>query len=167
MEEIFEAEVFVETVFSLESYQNNGTWFYMSDYSTMDEFMTDCAAWFSNEETPEYIYKEWTGIPDTLITRMLLCPNFFEIREALRMIERRFIDPFIKWCVDNGHDLATDDVMMLVTRYQDYVPSDYEPPDSEISESEDNHCTEPLPLPLHLLLGQGFGTVEIFDDNYN
>ncbi len=49
MKGIFEAEIFVETVFSIESYQNNGTWFYMSDYSTMSEFLTDCGNWFNSQ----------------------------------------------------------------------------------------------------------------------
>ena len=159
MKGIFEAEIFVETVFSIESYQNNGTWFYMSDYSTMSEFLTDCGSWFSDEVSPEYVYKDWTGIPDSFINRTWFCPNFFEIREALQMIDRKFIGPFVKWCRTSGHDLTTDDPLLLVTRYQDYVHPVYEP-DPELCEPDDNPC-------MYNLLGMSLGTVEIFDDNYN
>jgi len=192
MKHLFEAEIFVDTVFSVESGAGSGNWFYVADYATMSEFQTDCAGWFnsqieltsirasaksehgstlhsacrkfSDEANPEYVYPEWWGIPDWLITRTWLCPNLFEIRNALQMLDMESIGPFTRWCHDNGHDLRTDDPMMLVTRYQDYVPSTCETPDPDVPEPQDDTIyTEPL----HLLLGQGFGRVEIFDDNYN
>ncbi len=162
MKDIFEAEVFIDTVFSIESGTGNGNRFYMSDYSTMSEFQSDCAAWFSDESNPEYVYKEWWGIPDLLINERWLCPNFFEIRDALQQIDKKFITPFVDWCRDNGHDLTKDDPLMLVTRYQDYVVPVYEP-DPETAEPDDNSGAESL----HSLLGASFMRVEIFDDNYN
>jgi hypothetical protein len=167
LKDLFDAEIFVDTVFSTESGAGSGTRFYLSDYSTMHEFTTDCASWFSDEETPEYIYKDWTGIPDCLISNTWLCPNIFEIRDAIQMLDRESIGSFGKWCADNGHDLKTDDATMLVTRYQDYVLPSYEP-DLELTEPPDDiPCFEPLPIPLNLLLGSRFGVVEIFDENYN
>ena len=162
MKGIFEAEIFVETVFSIESYQNNGTWFYMSDYSTMSEFLTDCGSWFSDEVSPEYVYKEWTGIPDALINRTWFCPNFFEIREALQMLDGDSIDGFTMWCRTSGHDIVTDDPLMLVTRYQDYIGPAYEP-NPEIAES-DEYTGFVTPYSLAEL---GLGPVDIFNDDYN
>ena len=49
MMDIFEAEVFVDTVFSVESGAGNGNRFYLSDYSTMSEFQSDCAGWFNSQ----------------------------------------------------------------------------------------------------------------------
>ena len=162
MMDIFEAEVFVDTVFSVESGAGNGNRFYLSDYSTMNEFQSDCAGWFSDESNPEYLYLEWWGIPDLLINRTWFCPNFFEIREALKMIDGKFIGPFVEWCHTSGHDITTDDPMQLVTRYLDYIRPVYEP-DPEICEPDDDPRVESLPG----LLGMGYGRVEIFDDNYN
>jgi hypothetical protein len=159
--ELFDAEVRVDTVFSLESGVGNGNRFYLSDYSTMNEFRTDCAGWFSEEDDPEYVYTDWTGIPDYLISRHWLCPNLFEIREAIRLLERSTIERFPRWCRDNGHDLTRDDPMMLATRYQDYAVPAREP-DPEI-EPDDNPCLEPL----HSLLGRNYAAMEIFNDNYN
>jgi hypothetical protein len=162
-----EAEVFVDTVFSIESGAGSGNRFYLLDYATMDEFTTDCGNWFE-EENPEYVYSEWWGIPDYLINRTWLCPNIFEIREAIQQLDRDSFGPFSEWCAGNGHDLRTDDAMMLVTRYQDYAPPTCESPAPEMAEPSDgNPCMEPLPVSLHMLLGPGFGPVEIFDDNYN
>ncbi|MDR2882904.1 MAG: hypothetical protein LBU98_03915 [Alistipes sp.] len=162
-----EAEVFVDTVFSIESGAGNGNRFYLADYTTMDEFTTDCGNWFE-EDNPEYVYSEWWGIPDLLINERWLCPNIFEIRDALQMLDRDTIGSFSRWCTDNGHDIRSDDPMMLAMRYQDHVPPTCEAPVPEMAEpSDDNPFIELLPTPLHLLLGLGFGQVEIFDDNYN
>jgi hypothetical protein len=116
-----EAEVFVDTVFSIESGAGSGNRFYLADYTTMDEFTTDCGSWFE-EENPEYVYSEWWGIPDLLINERWLCPSIFEIRDAIQMLDRDTIGSFSRWCTDNGHDIRADDPMMLVTRYQDHVP---------------------------------------------
>jgi len=164
MKDLHEAEIFVDTVFSVESGAGSGTRFHVADYAAMSELLTDCAGWFSDEENPEYVYPEWWGIPDWLINRTWLCPNIFEIRNALQMLDRESIGPFTRWCRDNGHDLRTDDPMMLVTRYQDYVPTTCDPPDHDTQEPQDDTS---YPDPLHLLLGPGFGRVDIFDDNYN
>ena len=42
---------------------------------------------FPEEETPEYRYTKWEEIPDLLINREWLCPNFFDIREAMEQLE--------------------------------------------------------------------------------
>ncbi len=156
-----EGEIFVDTVFSIESGVGSGNWFYLADYATMHEFETDCASWFSDEDAPVYVYLEWSGIPDYLVNRTWLCPNIFEIRDALQMLDGDSIGRFSEWCVVNGHDLTKDDPLMLVTRYQDYAHLNYGP-DLETVEQDDNLCVEPL----HLLLGAGFGSIEFFDDDY-
>lgn len=161
MKEIFQAEVLVETVYSIESFQNNGTWFRLADYSTMTEFLADCAGWFE-EDDPEYIYVDWTDIPDFLIGRRWFCPNFFELRDALQMIDEPFIESFAEWCRHNGHDLAVDDPLLLVTRYQDNICPVYEP-DPDTIESEGTTISGIF----YGLTGQGSGAMEIFDDNYN
>lgn len=164
MKDLHEAEIFVDTVFSVESGAGGGTWFHVADYATMSELLTDCADWFSDEAHPEYVYTDWNGIPDSLIKRTWLCPNLFEIRNALGLLDRESIGPFVRWCRSHGHDLRTDDPLMLVTRYQDHVPTACEPSAPDVSEPPDD---TPYIEPLHLLLGPGFGRVEIFDDNYD
>lgn len=59
-------------------------WLHMSDYSDMSEFLCACSDLFPGEEEPQYRYPKWENIPDILVSREWLCPNFFEIRDALR-----------------------------------------------------------------------------------
>jgi hypothetical protein len=162
MNGLFDAEVFVDTVFSIESGAGGGNWFELADYATMHEFETDCASWFSDEEHPEWVYTEWSGIPDFLIDRRWLCPNIFEIRDALQMLDADDIERFPAWCRDNGHDLTDDDPMMLVTRYQDYIRPVYEA-SPESPEPDECHSA----MTSYSLTELGIGPVDIFDDDYN
>jgi hypothetical protein len=190
MKGLFDAEVFVDTVFSMESGAGSGNRFYLADYGSMHEFTTDCTAWFNSqselasirasaeferdstlpsacrkfegEVAPEYVYTDWSGIPDYLISRTWICPTIFEIRDALQMLDGDSIERFPEWCRTSGHDITTEDPMMLVTRYQDYITPIYEP-NTEISEPDDCYCAV-TPLSLAEL---GIGPVDIFDDDYN
>ena len=66
----------------------------MSDFGDMGEFLCTCFELFPEEETPEYRYTRWEEIPDLLINREWLCPNFFEIREAMEQLEEPDKDCF-------------------------------------------------------------------------
>jgi hypothetical protein len=162
MKDLADAEIVVDTVFSMESGAGNANRFYMGEYATMHEFETDCASWFSEEKEPKYLYTDWNGIPDYLINRTWLCPNIFEIRDALHMLDRDSVGQFPEWCRNNGHDITTDDPMMLVTRYQDYIRPTYES-DTETAEPEDCYHA----MTFHSLAELGIGPVDIFNDNYN
>jgi hypothetical protein len=162
MKGLFDAEVYVDTVFSIESGAGSGNRFYLSDYGSMHEFTTDCTAWFDEEGNPEYRYTDWSGRPDYLITQTWICPNIFDIRDALQMLDGDSIERFPKWCIDNGHDIATEDPMMLVTRYQDYISPVYES-NTEISEPDDCYPA----MTSHTLSELGIGPMDIFNDNYN
>lgn len=58
------------------------------------------------------------NIPDTLISREWLCPNFFEIRDALERLEEEETEFFISWSRSYGYDITTDDPHMMVSHYQ-------------------------------------------------
>ena len=163
MKELLDAEVFVDTVFSVETGAGNGTLFYLSDYASMHEFQTDCASWFSAEQNPEYLYTNWWGIPDSLINRTWLCPNIFEIRDAIQRLDEDYIERFPEWCRTSGHDIATEDPLMLVTRYQDCLGSTVYEPGLETAETDDYAGA----MTTYTLAGLGIGPIDIFDDNYN
>ncbi len=50
MKDLIDAEISVETVFSIESCQNNGNRFRLADYASMHEFLIDCTGWFEEEK---------------------------------------------------------------------------------------------------------------------
>ena len=76
------AEIAVTTQHLMDIKDYRDYWLHMSDYSDMGEFLSACSDLFPGEKEPEYRYPKWENIPDTLISREWLCPNFFEIRDA-------------------------------------------------------------------------------------
>lgn len=164
MKNLAEAEIYVDTRFSVESGSGGGNWFRLADYGSMAEFSTDCAGWFDGEESPEYAYTEWDNIPDCLIQKDWLCPNIFEIRDAIQAIGYDMTDALLSWCGVFGWDITTDDPYKLVTDFQNYscvntpCENDTEPEDYDPGTEEEYYT--------HIMTGAGYG-MEIFDDNYN
>lgn len=67
----------------------------MSDFGDMGEFLCTCSELFPEEAVPEYRYMRWEDIPDSLINKEWICPNFFEIREAMEQLEDTDKDCFL------------------------------------------------------------------------
>lgn len=89
-----QAEVAVTTQHLIDTRQEKDNWLQMSDFGDMGEFLCTCSELFAEEETPEYRYMKWEDIPDSLINMEWLCPNFFEIREAMEQLEEPDKDCF-------------------------------------------------------------------------
>ncbi len=104
-----QAEVAVTTQHLIDTRQEKDNWLQMSDFGDMGEFLCTCSELFAEEETPEYRYMKWEDIPDSLINMEWLCPNFFEIREAMEQLEEPDKDCFFDWCDRYGHDISTED----------------------------------------------------------
>lgn len=158
------AEVQVTTSQLLRAGVNEAHHLHLADYGEMDEFYAACAERFPKEDNPSYRYPSWENIPSFLINRRWICPNIFEIRDAMEQLDESDYDPFVRWCRYHGHNLATDDANLLVAHFQDMYgySADYtdEPPD----------------LSEELLLSQCFTdnhydycrlTSDIFNDNYD
>ena len=82
-----QAEVAVTTQHLIDIRQEKDNWLQMSDFGDMGEFLCTCSGLFPEEKTPEYRYTRWEEIPAMLINRQWLCPNFFEIREAMEQLD--------------------------------------------------------------------------------
>lgn len=156
-------EICVETRLSIESGNYDGTWFYLADYSNLSEFFTDCASWFCEEDNPEYIYDAWENIPDCLIGREWICPNIFEIRDALQSLDDELVDAFVNWCKLYGWDIATDDPYKLIIDFQSSLMMH----NNDMTDPEDHEpdaATEDLMT--YAMVVQGYGA-ETLDNNYN
>lgn len=81
------AEIAVTTQHLMDIKDYRDYWLHLSDYSDMGEFLSACSDLFPGEKEPEYRYPKWENIPDMLISREWLYPNFFEIRDALERLE--------------------------------------------------------------------------------
>lgn len=111
------AEVAVTTQHILDGKEYKDYWVQMSDYSDMGEFLCACSDLFPEEEEPEYRYTKWENIPDRLIRREWICPNFFEIRDAMERLDENEREYFVTWSEHFGYDITTDDPHMMVSHY--------------------------------------------------
>lgn len=159
------AEVAVTTQHLIDIHNDTDHWLQLSDFSDMGEFLCSCSDLFPEEEDPEYRYPRWENIPDRLINREWICPNFFEIRDAMERLDENEREYFVTWSEHFGYDITTDDPHMMVSHYQDIYGNTITESDDELADvAEDsllytgissNYC-DMLPLQY-----------EIFDDNYN
>ena len=104
-------------------------------------------------------------IPDLLISREWLCPNFFDIRDALETLGGEDAEHFITWSGHYGYDLTADDPYMMVSHYLDLYGHTLTEPEED-----------PADMPAGELIYTGVSSnyldmapyrYEIFDDDYN
>ena len=135
------AEVAVTTQHILDGKEYKDYWVQMSDYSDMGEFLCACSDLFPEEAEPEYRYPKWENIPERLINREWICPNFFEIRDALERLDEDEKEYFVTWSEHFGYDITTDDPHMMVSHYQDiYGNSCYPCGDAQGNVSAQDLC---------------------------
>ena len=159
------AEIAVTTQHLIDIKDYRDYWLHLSDYSDMGEFLCACSDLFPGEKEPEYRYPRWENIPDTLISREWLCPNFFEIRDALERLEEEETEFFISWSRSYGYDITTDDPHMMVSHYHDLYG------DNTVTEAEEDAETGEDTLIYTGISSCYCDTLsfryEIFDDNYD
>jgi antirestriction protein len=54
-----------------------GEWLDLEDYSDADEFFQACKELHSDEADPEFMFQDWEGIPDGMISESHLNPEVF------------------------------------------------------------------------------------------
>lgn len=158
MNNLSEAELMVDTRFSIESGNNNGNWFYLNDYYSLEEFFADCASWFSDEENPDYVYRDWQNIPDCMINENWISPNIFEVKDALQSINEAYTDVFFEWCKTYGWDIANDDPQKIVSEFHDAMEGLLKSEDDQYCGEDDEYVT--------LYSGPRINC-EMFTDDYN
>ena len=132
------AEVAVTTQHILDGKEYKDYWVQMSDYSDMGEFLCACFDLFPEEEEPEYRYTKWENIPDRLINREWICPNFFEIRDAMERLDESEREYFVTWSEHFGYDITTDDPHMMVSHYQDIYGNTIQETEEELADIADD-----------------------------
>lgn len=155
------ATLCVTTQRRLDRLEPGGYWFRLSEYSDMAELHTAFGRCFAEEQAPKFRFVEWSDIPDELVREDWLSPDLFEVLDALSEIDERDRDAFLAWCRCNGHDIASDDVAELISRYHslhgDYSEPEEEPPDDE----DDPYAAD------YRLSDRRCYTTELFDDEYD
>lgn len=160
------AEVAVTTQHLIDMKQEKDNWLQMSDFGDMGEFLCTCSDLFPNEKKPEYRYLNWEEIPDTLISKEWLCPNFFDIREAMEQLEEPDKDFFLEWCNRYGYDIKTEDPHLLVSHYLElFGNTTYIDDESSLESYEDSLLY--FPGISSNFFDLGLPQYEIFNDNYD
>ena len=71
-----------------------------------------------------------------------MCPNFFDIREALEQLGEEDIEYFNKWCARYGYDLRTENPYLLVAHYRNmFGDSGSNDAGIYLPETEDDGCS--------------------------
>lgn len=161
-----EAEVTVTTQYRIDISQRTDYVMTLSDFSDMQEFMGCCSGLFPDEDAPEYRYIRWENIPSILISREWLCPNFFDIREALEQLGEEDIEYFNKWCARYGYDLRTENPYLLVAHYRNmFGDSGSNDAGIYLPETEDDGCS--YSCCPEGWFNQNLLRQEIFSDDYD
>ncbi len=133
------AEVAVTTQHILDGKEYKDYWVQMSDYSDIGEFLCACSDLFPEETDPEYRYAKWENIPDRLINHEWICPNFFEIRDAMERLDENEREYFVTWSEHFGYDITTDDPHMMVSHYQDIYGNTIQEAEGELADIQPCH----------------------------
>lgn len=138
----------------------------LSDYGDMDEFLCGCSELFPAENSPQYRYVSWENIPCTLITREWLCPNFFDIREALAQLDEDDMEFFHRWCDRYRYDLRTDNPWQLVANYINIFGINREQAPA-LSDSDDDSISYGCSCIIEDWVSGDLLRQEFFNDNYD
>lgn len=159
-----EAEVTVTTQHLIDMSSDSSYNMSLSDFSDMGEFLCSCSERFPDERAPAYRYVWWDNIPEGMINREWLCPNFFDVREALAQLNDEDVEYFRKWCDRYRYDLRTDNPYQLVAHYMNLFGESNNTADY-LPEAEDDSCSYTY-IPDGWI-DSGLLRQEIFGDDYD
>lgn len=137
----------------------------LDDYGDMSELLDAFSRCFPKERNPEYIFTEWSGIPETAICYNRISADIYEILDALNMLDTDDCSRFEIWCAERGYDPVSDDAYLLASQYSEKYAlirsAANDPPEDE--ENDDDEGGD-----IYELYTDAPRTdYEIFDDNYD
>lgn len=59
-----------------------GKWLYLENYVDRDEFYKACAELHADEEDPEFMFQDWEGIPDGMVSESHVDPECWTLLDA-------------------------------------------------------------------------------------
>lgn len=160
-----EAEIAVTTKRQAAVEPNRSHRMELADYCDINEFHHACASCFPEEDDPEYRYRDWENIPEYMVSSSWLCPNFFEVRDALEQLDECQQECFEQWCGHYGYNLTTEDPHLLVSYFQDTPHARMAAREEEESDAEEDSL-------IYQGISSNYSFVtnysyEVFDDNYD
>lgn len=96
-----EMRVYVGTYAKYNNGSIEGKWLDLSDYSDREGFYGACAELHSDEEDPEFMFQDWEGIPNGMISECSIEPGVWDLLEAFENHNedavRAYCDEFGEW----------------------------------------------------------------------
>lgn len=137
----------------------------LDDYGDMSELLDAFSRCFPKERNPEYIFTEWSGIPETAIFYNRISADIYEILDALDMLDTDDCNRFEVWCAERGYDPVSDDAYLLASQYSEKYAlirsaANDPPEDDENDDDESDDIYE-------LYTDAPRTDYDIFDDNYD
>lgn len=113
------AKIYVGTYGKYSAGSIEGKWLDLADYSSKEEFYTACKELHSDEEDAEFMFQDYEGIPECLISEGWISDNVFEVLEALDELSDDEREAFDLWVADRGSELEKEDINRLVDTFRD------------------------------------------------
>lgn len=137
----------------------------LDDYGDMSELLDAFSRCFPKERNPEYIFTEWSGIPETAICYNRISADIYEILDALDMLDTDDCNRFEVWCAERGYDPVSDDAYLLASQYSEkYALIRSAANDPPLDEENDDDEGDDI---YELYTDAPRTDYEIFDDNYD
>lgn len=110
------AKIYVGTYAKYNAGSIRGEWLDVSDFSDKDEFLAQCAEIHADEDDPEFMFQDWEGIPDGMISESHVSEGAFtwvamdeDEQEMIEAYSACFGSSYVDWDdVDAALETARD-----------------------------------------------------------
>ena len=82
--ELLKARVYVGTYKEYNNGSLFGQWMNLADYQSKEEFLDACKDLHSDEDEPEFMYQDYSNIPDGMINESYIDPRIFGIIQCAK-----------------------------------------------------------------------------------
>lgn len=81
---LLKARVYVGTYKEYNNGSLFGEWMNLADYQSKEEFLDACKDLHSDEDEPEFMYQDYSNIPDGMINESYIDPRIFGIIQCAK-----------------------------------------------------------------------------------
>lgn len=85
-----------------------GKWMNLEDYQGKEQFLGACGELHADEDDPEFMFQDWEGIPDDLISESYLNPAAWEYMQACEEFGEgevaAYVELFNEWSREGFQD---------------------------------------------------------------
>lgn len=122
--DLLDAKIYVGTYKKYNEGSLFGRWLTLSDYSDKEEFYDACKELHSDEEDAEFMFQDWEGIPEGLISESWISEAVFELIGQADIIKD--MDAFLAFVPFAGFSFEEEEVGYLFSKFSDCYHGRYD-----------------------------------------